>query len=141
MTERRQVALAILQRGDRLLLQLRDDIPSIIHPGVWGLFGGHLEPGESPEVGLRRELWEELSYRAATLHFWTCDRLPAVDRHVFYGPLTQPLEALHLQEGWDWALVSADQIEMGWCHSPKASYRPIALPHRRLLLNFLSQTS
>ena len=38
------VALAMLQREGQWLLQLRDDIDSIIYPGHWGLFGGHLDP-------------------------------------------------------------------------------------------------
>jgi len=50
------VALAILEQDGRFLMQLRDDIPTILYPGVWGLFGGHLEAGESPEIGLKREL-------------------------------------------------------------------------------------
>jgi 8-oxo-dGTP pyrophosphatase MutT (NUDIX family) len=28
--------------------------------GIWGLPGGHLDPGEEPEVGMARELQEEL---------------------------------------------------------------------------------
>ena len=50
------VALAVLERQDRWLIQLRDDLESIIAPGRWGLFGGHMEPGETPEQSLRREL-------------------------------------------------------------------------------------
>jgi 8-oxo-dGTP pyrophosphatase MutT (NUDIX family) len=38
----------------RLLLQLRDHRPSAVHPGLWGLFGGKAEPGETlPEVAVR----------------------------------------------------------------------------------------
>ena len=40
------VALAMLEREGRWLLQLRDDIEGIVHPGGGGLFGGHLDPGE-----------------------------------------------------------------------------------------------
>jgi cupin fold WbuC family metalloprotein len=46
-------------RGE-LLLQKRDDVPGIWERGLWGHFGGMLEPEESPEDGLRRELREEL---------------------------------------------------------------------------------
>ena len=49
-----EVALAMLQRDGRWLMQLRDEIPSIVAPGCWGLFGGHLDPGETPEQALRR---------------------------------------------------------------------------------------
>jgi 8-oxo-dGTP pyrophosphatase MutT (NUDIX family) len=47
----------------RLLLQQRDDIPGIIHPGLIGLFGGHREAGEAPEECLQRELEEEIGQR------------------------------------------------------------------------------
>ena len=50
------VALAMLHRDERWLLQLRDDVEGILHPGHWGLFGGHLERNESPEAAIQREL-------------------------------------------------------------------------------------
>ena len=58
-----EVALAMLQREGRWLMQLRDDFPGIVAPGCWGLFGGHLDAGESPEEALRRELLEEISQK------------------------------------------------------------------------------
>ena len=61
-----EVALAMLQRNGLWLLQLRDDIDSIIYPGHWGLFGGHLDPGETPVQALMRELQEEISWAPAT---------------------------------------------------------------------------
>jgi RimJ/RimL family protein N-acetyltransferase/ADP-ribose pyrophosphatase YjhB (NUDIX family) len=39
-------------------------------PGVWDVVGGHLEPGESPEQALAREIEEETG--------WTLDRIEAV---------------------------------------------------------------
>ena len=54
MTE--SVALAMLQRNSCWLLQLRDDIDTILYPGHWGLFGGHVEAGEAPEQAVLREL-------------------------------------------------------------------------------------
>jgi 8-oxo-dGTP diphosphatase len=46
----------------RLLLQLRDDIPGILYPGVIGLFGGHREGDETFLACAVREIHEELSY-------------------------------------------------------------------------------
>jgi len=53
-----EVALAMLQLDGHWLMQLRDEIPSIVAPSCWGLFCGHLAPGETSEQALRRELLE-----------------------------------------------------------------------------------
>jgi 8-oxo-dGTP pyrophosphatase MutT (NUDIX family) len=52
-------ALIVLEDGS-YLLQHRDQMPGIFYPGHWGLFGGAIEPGETPSAALRRELSEEL---------------------------------------------------------------------------------
>lgn len=55
---RAQVA-GLLVRNGRLLLCLRSSTRSY-YPGAWDLPGGHVEPGESDDIALRRELLEEL---------------------------------------------------------------------------------
>lgn len=60
------VAVALLRREGRWFLQRRD--PRSAHlPGAWEFPGGKVEPGESPEQALRRELLEELSWTAGSL--------------------------------------------------------------------------
>jgi 8-oxo-dGTP pyrophosphatase MutT (NUDIX family) len=66
------VAIAILHQQNKFLLQLRDDIPGIIYPGHWGLFGGHIEPGETPDVAVKRELLEEIGYSPPILSKFDC---------------------------------------------------------------------
>ena len=44
------------------LLQKRDNNPEIPYPGLWTLFGGQVEEGETPAQGLFRELSEELDF-------------------------------------------------------------------------------
>jgi 8-oxo-dGTP diphosphatase len=68
------VALAMLEREGRWLLQLRDDIDSIIYPGHWGLFGGHLDPGETASEAVHRELQEEIAWSPSVpLEPWFSD--------------------------------------------------------------------
>jgi 8-oxo-dGTP diphosphatase len=60
---RRDIApTVIFDAKGRLLLQLRDDKPGILFPGMIGLFGGHREGDETFLECAIRELEEELSY-------------------------------------------------------------------------------
>jgi len=43
-----EVALAMLHQEGRWLMQLRDETPNIVALDCWGLFGGHLDQGETP---------------------------------------------------------------------------------------------
>ncbi len=132
------VALAILYQEKNFLLQLRDNIPGILYPGQWGLFGGHLEPGETPEEGLKRELLEEINYFVIAPTKFRCYADSQVIRYLYYAPLTVSLDQLLLQEGWDMALVTPDAIRGGSCYSAKADQvRPLGLIHKTILLDFL----
>ena len=51
-------AILVVERSGRVLLQLRDSLAPVL-PDKWSLVGGHLEPGENPEAGARREVLEE----------------------------------------------------------------------------------
>ncbi|MBF0351754.1 MAG: NUDIX domain-containing protein [SAR324 cluster bacterium] len=55
-----EFVLAILQVHGRYVMQHRDDNLNIPAPGMWGLFGGKIEPGETPDNALIREIQEEL---------------------------------------------------------------------------------
>lgn len=134
------VALAILYQAGHFLLQLRDNKPGIPYPGHWGLFGGHLEPGETPQEALRRELLEEIDYAVIApiwFGFYSDDK---VIRHVYHAPLTVSKEQLSLAEGWDLALVTPQAIRQGCCYSKIAKQtRPLGQIHQQILLDFLAR--
>ena len=53
---------AIICWGDKILLFLRDDIPTIPYPNHWHLPGGGKEKNETPIVTMKRELAEKVSH-------------------------------------------------------------------------------
>lgn len=137
-----KAAIAILYQNNHFLMQLRDDIPGILYPGCWGFFGGHIEPGESPEEGVKRELLEEIGYAPPRLDLFRRHTDERVLRFVYHGPLTAPIEDLTLNEGWDLGLCSPEDIKRGYRYSAKAGQeRPLGKPHQEILLDFLTQAN
>ena len=138
--KRREVAIAILERRGKFLMQLRDDVPGIVYPGHWGLFGGHIEPGEDADMAVRRELLEEICYvPPGGLTKFCCEEGEISIRHVYYGVLAVEPQDLVLCEGWDLALLTPDEIRQGDRYSDRAAQvRPLALPPQRLLLQFIN---
>lgn len=115
----REVAAAVLVgRDGRYLLQRRDDKPSIHMPDHWALFGGSLDPGETPAVAMVRELQEELGFRATDvtpLAGLALDTRP-VDRlwrmHFFVVPFTETdLAAMVQTEGAGKGLFTAAEAQ------------------------------
>jgi 8-oxo-dGTP diphosphatase len=132
------VAICILHQDGKLLMQLRDDLPTILYPGVWGLFGGHMEEGETPEVAMVREVAEEIDYALppgfSKFGVYADEK---VYRNVFQAPLTIPVNELNLLEGWDLGLLSLAEIEAGEAYSGKAGAKKAIGPiHRQILLDF-----
>ena len=132
-----EVAIAILPRDGKFLMQLRDDIPTILYPGLWGLFGGHIEAGETPEIAVRREIMEEIGYELTNPQKFDCYSDDRIIRHIFYEPLTVSVDRLVLAEGWDLGLISLDQIKSGYAYSPIAkSERPLGSIHQQIMIDF-----
>lgn len=126
---RHDVCGVILYSDDgRVLLQQRDDKPTIPYPGCWTFFGGALEAGETPDEAIRRELLEELSLEQP-LTFWYDYECPVrtipgevVTRNYMYvGRLARPVESLVLLEGQAMQLFTAqeaEQHELAYAQSP-----------------------
>jgi 8-oxo-dGTP pyrophosphatase MutT (NUDIX family) len=87
----RWCAAALLATPDgRYLMQLRDPKPTILLPDHWALFGGSIDPGETGEAAMRRELLEELAFTARRVDYFTEMLIglpfatPRRDRMTFY---------------------------------------------------------
>ena len=133
-----EVAIAILPYEGKFLMQLRDNIPTILYPGLWGLFGGHIEAGETPEIAVEREILEEIGYQIVDPQKFGCYNDDRVIRHIFYASLTVSIDKLVLGEGWDFGLITPAQIEAGFAYSSIAGEeRPLGVVHRQIMLDFI----
>ena len=121
-----EVALAVLERNGRWLLQLRDDAKTPF-PGQWGLPGGHLERGEQASQAVLRELREEISWSPTEpLSHWFRNNSDSRVVHIFRGRLDVPVEQLCMKEGQELQLVTLDSIHKGQIWSQKLQEtRPI----------------
>ena len=108
----------IVSETGRYLMKRRDNVDWIIFPGHWTLFGGGVEPGETAEEAVRRELQEEIAYEAGELEFFTEIRLI----HPFPVPLVEQVSVfvahiheaevprLRLQEGAEMRLFRPEEL-------------------------------
>lgn len=63
MSKIKQFTVILLKLpDDRIVLQRRTD-DALYAPGKLGMFGGHVEPGETPDECIHRELAEEISLK------------------------------------------------------------------------------
>jgi phosphoribosyl-AMP cyclohydrolase len=75
------VAVGVLiDGGGRFLLCSRP--PGKVYAGFWEFPGGKLEPGETVEQALRRELLEELGIHIDTVQPWRIERVSYAHAHV-----------------------------------------------------------
>jgi 8-oxo-dGTP diphosphatase len=106
--QHREITGAILidTRG-RLLLQQRDDVVGIVHPGKVGLFGGHREGDETFLECVVREIHEEIGYFVPAERFDYLASISGEDvdaeggslRAEFFIVSGLPVEGLTITEG------------------------------------------
>ncbi len=128
---RKSVGAFIFTPQGRLLLQHRDDVPGIMHPGMISTFGGTVEPGESIEEALERELMEEIELDV-TRHEWSFHKTYAfaeegmdfiIDASLF-SVRTVNKQDLRLHEGK--AIVELDPLADN-SHLPLSPFLKLAI--------------
>jgi 8-oxo-dGTP pyrophosphatase MutT (NUDIX family) len=105
--QQRAVASVILYHPRHgVLLQQRDDKPSLRYPGYWTLFGGAVEDGETPDEAIRRELMEELAIKLNPTPYYayicptrTIPGEVVTTNHVYYALIPYSTDEMVLHEG------------------------------------------
>jgi 8-oxo-dGTP diphosphatase len=100
-----QVVAAIIEREGRILIGQRR--PDQSHPLKWEFPGGKVEPGETPEQALRRELEEELAIIGA--------RGTEIMRYEYQYPGKNAIALIFFRvTGYEGEIRNLIYREMGW---------------------------
>jgi 8-oxo-dGTP diphosphatase len=100
----------------RILLQLRDDKPDIPFPNCWGTFGGAIEPGETPEAAITREIKEELDLDLKDFHYFGNFPHDGYNVHMFYSvDPSLKLQDLNVKEGQRAEFMKLDRVRQVTC--------------------------
>lgn len=121
--------------GGAVLLQLRDNRPEVGSGDCWGVLGGYVEPGESPEEAAWREIEEEIGVRPDALMF---------AGHFDHGSLRAPASVtvrLHLYAArayWNLDdLILGEGQAVDWFAAAEALAVPLAPPLKPAIGTFL----
>ena len=137
----REIACAIIiDKFGRFLLQQRDDIVGIIHPGKVGLFGGHREGEESYLECVVREIHEEISYFVPPSSFEYLASFDGTDidvdggtvRGEFFVARDIPVDALVITEGSLLIVKPIELVQMDGKLTPSAKFAIKAYLDRRI---------
>ncbi|MER7458665.1 NUDIX domain-containing protein [Micromonospora sp. NPDC126480] len=110
----------LVDPSGRLLMQLRDG-EAAYFPHMWGLPGGHGEPGESPEETALRELREETGLApTGPLVLFGRQELPEQGRvkHYFCAATRARQEDVTVGEGAAIVFLTADELRDGRPYTP-----------------------
>ncbi len=99
-----EVAVAVLIRADGAFL-LTSRPPGKVYDGYWEFPGGKVEPGETVEQALRRELREEIGLDVGAVHPWRVERVdyPHALVRLNFCKVFDWSGQLHMHEGQSFA--------------------------------------
>ena len=123
-----EVVAALIIRSERILLGKRA-ADRAFYPGVWDLFGGHVEPGEQHRQTLARELEEELGITPTQWTFLETLSLPIPSEMAGASELL--IVHLYLVQAWTGTPVSRQPEEhstIDWFDLTQATRLPLADP-------------
>ncbi|EKE00081.1 MAG: NUDIX hydrolase [uncultured bacterium] len=129
----KRVSKAILYQDNKILLQLRDNKPTIPNPNTWSLLGGQVIPGETPELCIRREVIEEVNlypydFKLITVRKRDEDNME-VEEYIFCAKIYVEATDIATTEGQCVRLFSEEEIK-------ELNLNPI---YKEIIYSFLEQ--
>ena len=131
----RECVAALIVQQQTILLGQRS-AERAFYPGVWDVFGGHVEPHESYEGALQRELYEELGITPARWDYLTTLAEPDPDQH---GPGQYHFYRVTAWRGTPTNLQPHEHAQIGWFTLDQAMHLELAHPaYTWLIARFVS---
>ena len=84
---------------NQVLLFLRDNKPDIPFPNMWDVPGGHVEPGETPEECIVREMAEEMGMALQGFRLFSVRDFEDRTEFTFWKAADLVIEEIRLTEG------------------------------------------
>ena len=97
--KRAGTSLLIVNDTDEILLLLRDENPEIPYPNMWDIPGGHVEPNETPEQCIVREMKEEMRLDIEIPHLFLVTEFSDRTEYTFWRRMNLTIEEICLAEG------------------------------------------
>ena len=118
-----EVVAALIIRSQKVLLGQRAATRAF-YPGVWDVFGGHVEPGEAHHETLIRELGEELGITPTQWNHLQDISFPSEPS----DPVTLYLYLVTDWEGTPTNRQLEEHSEIGWFSLEETAQLPLAHP-------------
>ena len=124
---------SILFVNDRrqVLLFLRDDKPDIAYPNMWDVPGGHVEPGETPEQCIVREMDEEMGIRLVEFELFCRREFEDRIEYTFWKRANLRIEEIDLTEGQ----------RLRWFTEEEARNTALAYGFNEIVADFFAESS
>ncbi|MBA4369693.1 MAG: NUDIX hydrolase [Desulfobacterium sp.] len=97
--KRKGCSVIFFNDDHQVLLFLRDNIPTIPFPNMWDIPGGHVEPDETPERCIVREMREEMELELENFSLFSVMEFPDRIEYTFWKKSNLDIERITLHEG------------------------------------------
>jgi 8-oxo-dGTP diphosphatase len=109
--KRKGCSIIFINDKEQVLLFLRDDIPEIPFPNMWDVPGGHLEPGETPEKCIVREMREEMDLQLEDFKLFSVQEFDDRIEYTFWKKKNLDISQITLCEGQCLAWFGREEVE------------------------------
>ena len=128
--KRKGCSIIFINDNQQVLLFLRDNIPTIPFPNMWDVPGGHVDPGETPEACIIREMKEEMELELMDFSLFSIMEFPDRIEYTFWKRSNLDIQQITLHEGQC----------LRWFDQKEVEKTELALGFNEILQSFFAQS-